>query len=115
MLIQPWNFHDEDVVHNDLVNEWRPAPYSLVLLGTLLRSKGHDVKVIDLIERLVTNRGDLALTLRQYEDEVKAFQPDILGIGFFSIHFIEVHKLVQISREICKKAGFPTVFIAGGI
>lgn len=115
MLVQPWNFHDEDVVHNDLENEWRPAPYSLVLLGTLLREQGHTVKVIDLIERLVTNRGDLSLTLRQFADEIRAFKPDILGMGFFSIHFIEVHKLVQFSRQVCKQAGLPTVFIAGGI
>lgn len=115
MLVQPWNFHDEDVVHDDLENEWRPAPYSLVLLGTLLREKGHTVKVVDLIERLVTNRGNLKVTLEQYADEVRAFKPDILGVGFFSIHFIEVQKLVKYSREICSKAGLPTVFIAGGI
>jgi radical SAM superfamily enzyme YgiQ (UPF0313 family) len=115
ILVQPWNFHDEDVIHDDLMNEWRPAPYSLVLLGTLLRQNGHQVKVIDLIERLVTNKGDLPLTLRQYEDELTQFKPDILGIGFFSIHFVEVHKLVQLSRRICRKAGLPTLFIAGGI
>jgi anaerobic magnesium-protoporphyrin IX monomethyl ester cyclase len=115
VLVQPWNFHDEDVVHDDLENEWRPAPYSLVLLATLMREKGHTVKVIDLIERLVTNRGELTLTLRQYADEITAFQPDILGIGFFSIHFVEVQKLVTYSREVCAKAGLPTKFIAGGI
>jgi radical SAM superfamily enzyme YgiQ (UPF0313 family) len=115
MLVQPWNFHDEGVVHDELENEWRPAPYSLVLLGTLLRQKGHGVKVIDLIERLVSNRGDLKLTLRQYEDDIRQFKPDILGIGFFSIHFIEVQKLVQLSRQACTRAGLPTVFIAGGI
>lgn len=115
VLVQPWNFHDEDVVHDDLRNEWRPAPYSLVLLATLMRQQGHTVKVIDLIERLVTNRGDLKLTLRQYADEITQFKPDILGIGFFSIHFVEVQKLVTLSREICGKAGIPTKFIAGGI
>ena len=52
MLCQPWNFHDEGVVHEDLSNQWRCAPYSLVMLATLLRSKGHTVEVVDLIERL---------------------------------------------------------------
>ena len=51
MLCQPWNFHDENIVHDDLANEWRSAPYSLVMLATLLRSKGHSVRVVDLIER----------------------------------------------------------------
>lgn len=115
VLVQPWNFHDEGIVHDHLENEWRPAPYSLVLLATLLREKGHAVKVIDLIERLVTNHGNLKLTLQQFGDEIRTFQPDILGVGFFSIHFIEVQKLVAFARDVCKKAGVPTVFIAGGI
>jgi anaerobic magnesium-protoporphyrin IX monomethyl ester cyclase len=115
MLCQPWNFHDENFVHQDLVNEWRCAPYSLVMLGTLLRSKGHTVSVIDLIERLVTNRGDLDLTLEQFAAEIRRFSPDILGVGFFSIHYVEVKRLVQFARAICAKAGLQTTFIAGGI
>lgn len=115
MLCQPWNFHDEDVVHNDLENEWRCAPYSLVLLATLLRKQGHEVCVVDLIERLVSNRGNLDLTLAEYADRIRRFQPDILGMGFFSIHYVEVQRLVQFSREVCTKAGIKTVFIAGGI
>ena len=115
MLCQPWNFHDENVVHGDLENEWHPAPYSIVLLATLLRKQGHTVCVVDLIERLVTNRGDLDITLQQYEEEIRQFRPEILGIGFFSIHYIEVQKLVRLSRRICEKEGFGTTFIAGGI
>jgi len=115
MLCQPWNFHDEDVVHDDLENEWRCAPYSLVLLATLLRTQGHTVCVVDLIEHLVTNRGDLELTLEQYAERIRQFKPDILGMGFFSIHYIEVQKLVRFSRRVCERAGIRTTFIAGGI
>ena len=115
MLCQPWNFHDENIVHDDLANEWRSAPYSLVMLATLLRSKGHSVCVVDLIERLVTNRGNLDLTLTQFAEEIRTFAPDILGIGFFSIHYVEVQKLVQFVRRVCEKARLKTVLIAGGI
>ena len=115
MLVQPWNFHDEDVVHDDLINEWRNAPYSIVLLGTMLRSQGHQVRVVDLIERLITNGGNLVLTLDHLADEIRAFKPDIFGAGFFSIHYFEVQKLVQFARGVCRRAGMPTVFIAGGI
>src|SRR5436309_12646003 len=111
MLCQPWNFHDEDVVHDDLENEWRCAPYSLVLLATLLRQQGHTVCVVDLIERLVTNRGDLELTLDQYAEGIRRFRPDILGIGFFSIHYIEVQKLVRFSRRVCERAGIRTTYL----
>jgi radical SAM superfamily enzyme YgiQ (UPF0313 family) len=115
MLCQPWNFHDENVVHNDLENEWRCAPYSIVLLATLLRKRGHTVRAVDLIERLVTNRGDLHRTLEDYAEEIRQFRPEILGIGFFSIHYLEVQRLVRFSRRVCKQAGLPTTFIAGGI
>jgi radical SAM superfamily enzyme YgiQ (UPF0313 family) len=115
MLCQPWNFHDENVVHNDLENEWRSAPYSIVMLATLLRSKGHSVRVVDLIERLVTNKGNLELTLAQFADDIRAFAPDILGVGFFSIHYVEVQKLVQFVRRVCEKARMKTVLVAGGI
>jgi anaerobic magnesium-protoporphyrin IX monomethyl ester cyclase len=115
ILCQPWNFHDEGVVHNDLENEWRPAPYSLVLLATLLQKQGHTVRVIDLIERLVRNRGNLNRTLDQYAEDLRQFRPDILGVGFFSIHYLEVQRLVRFSRRVCKSAGLRTVFVAGGI
>jgi len=115
MLLQPWNFHDEGIVHDDLLNEWRNAPYSIVLLGTLLRKQGHQVRVIDLIERLITNRGDLPRTLNNLEEEMKTFKPDIFGVGFFSIHYFEVLKLVQFARSVSKRLGLSTTFIAGGI
>src|SRR5258708_7172133 len=115
LLCQPWNFHDERVVHNDLENEWRCAPYSLVLLATLLRKQGHTVCVVDLIERLVTNLGDLDQTLDAYAATIREFKPDIIGMGFFSIHYVEVQRLVRLSRDVCRKAGLRTTFIAGGI
>src|SRR5881296_2042053 len=115
MLCQPWNFHDENVVHDDLQNEWRCAPYSLVMLATLLRKQGHTVCVVDLIERLVSNRGNLELTLHQFAGDVRTFAPDIFGVGFFSIHYVEVQKLVQFVRRVCEKERLKTVFIAGGI
>jgi anaerobic magnesium-protoporphyrin IX monomethyl ester cyclase len=115
MLCQPWNFHDENVTHDDLENEWRCAPYSLVLLATNLRKHGHTVDVSDLIERLVTNRGDLDRTLAEFDHAIRAFKPEILGMGFFSIHYIEVQRLVRFARSVSKKAGLRTVFVAGGI
>src|SRR4029079_1758727 len=64
---------------------------------------------------MVTHRGDLDRTLHEYADDIRRFRPDILGMGFFSIHYMEVQKLVQFSRGVCKKAGLKTTFIAGGI
>src|SRR5258708_34002512 len=86
MLCQPWNFHDEGVVHDDLENEWRCAPYSLVLLATLLRRQGHTFAVVDLIERLVTTRGDLPGPFDQDAHPIRDFLPALIGQGFFSIH-----------------------------
>src|SRR2546428_13721538 len=105
MLCQPWNFHDENVVHNDLANEWRCAPYSLVMLGTLLRAKGHTVSVIDLIERLGTNRGDLDLPLEQFAAGIRRFFPDFLGIWLFSILYFTCYRVVDYYRDGCPWGG----------
>src|SRR5260221_8136869 len=115
MLCQPWNFHDEGVVHDDLENEWRCEPSSLVLPATLLRRQGHTVGGVGVVGRLVANRGDLPGTLDQYAGRIREFQPDIIGMGFFSIHYIEVQRLVRFSRGVCERAGLRTTFIAGGI
>ncbi len=115
MLIQPWNFHDEGIVEHDLSQQWRNGPYSLLLLATQLKTAGHDVHIVDMIRDLVILKGDLNACLQKMTDEITAFKPDIIGFGFFSIHYFEVRKAVQVARAACDKIGLPAIFIAGGI
>ena len=115
MLVQPWNYHDEGVKEHDLSQEWRNGPYSLLLLATELRKQKHEVMVVDMIRDLVVLKGDVEACLEKFSESIRQFRPDIIGFGFFSIHFFEVRRAVQVARQTCDKIGIQPLFIAGGI
>ncbi len=115
MLVQPWNYHDEHVADQDLGKQWRNGPYALLLLATQLKRHGHNVQVVDLIRDLIVHQGNLDATLDHFAKQIVAFKPDILGVGFFSIHYFEVQKLVRHARATCEQHGLKPVFIGGGI
>lgn len=115
MLVQPWNYHDEGVEHHDLSKQWRNGPYSLLLLATQLRKHGHRVELVDMIRDLVVMRGNVEAMLADFRRRIVEFQPDIMGFGFFSIHYFEVKRAVQEARQACLGAGLKPIFIAGGI
>ncbi len=115
MLVQPWNYHDEGVADQDLSRQWRNGPYALLLLATQLKHHGHPVRVIDLIRDLVIHRGSVEATLAGLGEQIRAFKPDIIGFGFFSIHYFEVKRAVEHARRVCDEIGLKPVFIAGGI
>jgi radical SAM superfamily enzyme YgiQ (UPF0313 family) len=115
MLVQPWNYHDEGVQIHDLSQEWRNGPYSLLLLATQLRKHDHQVMVVDMIRDLLAGSGNVELCLEKLSDAIQSFRPDIIGFGFFSIHFFEVQKAVQVARSTCCKIGIHPIFVAGGI
>jgi radical SAM superfamily enzyme YgiQ (UPF0313 family) len=115
LLVQPWNYHDEGVRSHDLRHEWRNGPYSLLLLATQLRTHGHQVLLVDMIRDLVLLKGSVPRCLERLSDAIRRFRPDIIGFGFFSIHFFEVKRAVQAARRTCAELGLAPVFIAGGI
>lgn len=115
MLVQPWNYHDEGVREHDLAREWRNGPYSLLLLATQLKKHNHLVMVVDMIRDLVISKGDVESCLAQFSESIQQFRPDIIGFGFFSIHFFEVQRAVQVARRTCEKIGIRPLFVAGGI
>ena len=115
MLVQPWNYHDEGIKEFNLEWEWRNGPYSLILLATQLSTHGHDVKIVDLTRDLVVARGNLALVQNDFTQTIISFRPDIIGFGFFSIHYFEVKKAVELARRICTEISLNTIFVAGGI
>jgi anaerobic magnesium-protoporphyrin IX monomethyl ester cyclase len=115
MLVQPWNFHDEGVAHHDLSREWRNGPYSLVLLATELIRLGHEVRIVDMMRDLVTLQGSVEACLHMFGESIRGFHPDIIGFGFFSIHYFEVKTAVEHARRTCEEIGIHPLFLAGGI
>jgi len=115
MLVQPWDYHDEGVKKHDFSQEWRNGPYSLLLLATQLKKHGHEVIIVDMLRDLAVLRGDVKACLSKFSNEIRQFRPDIIGFGFFSIHYFEVKKALEVARQTCDKIGLHPMFIAGGI
>lgn len=115
MLVQPWNYHDEGIKTHDLAHEWRNGPYSLLLLATDLKSQDHAVLLVDMIRDLVAQHGDVDACLSSFASAIHRFRPDIIGFGFFSMHYFEVKKAVAVAREASRAAGLRPLLIAGGI
>ncbi|HEY7790404.1 MAG TPA: radical SAM protein [Vicinamibacterales bacterium] len=115
MLVQPWSYHDENVTGQDLGEQWRNGPYSLVLLGTILRREGHEVRIVDMIRDVVVLNGSVDGCLHQFGLALSEFRPDVVGFGFFSIHYAEVIRAVDYARAECRRIGIAPIFIAGGI
>lgn len=115
LLISPWRYQDEGQTNCDLSRDWRNGPYSLLLLGTILSQKGHGVSLVDLQRDLVVNKGDLQKSLNDCANTIRKFKPDIIGISFFSVHVLEVRKIITMVRETCTRAGLKPLLVAGGI
>jgi anaerobic magnesium-protoporphyrin IX monomethyl ester cyclase len=115
MLVQPWNYHDEGVRRHALSQEWRNGPYSLLLLATQLRKHGHQVMVVDMIRDLVVLSGNVEACLENFSMSIRQFRPDIIGFGFFSIHFFEVRRAMERARHTCEQMSIRPLFIGGGI
>lgn len=115
MLVQPWNHHDEGVTRHDLAQEWRNGPYSLLLLATQLKKHNHQATIVDMIRDLVVLGGDTEACLEKLSEAIRQFRPDIIGFGFFSIHFFEVQRAVRVARHVCRTIGIQPLFLAGGI
>jgi radical SAM superfamily enzyme YgiQ (UPF0313 family) len=113
--VQPWNYHDEGIKVHDLSHEWRNGPYSLLLLATQLKKHNHQVVIVDMIRDLVDLKGEVEACLAKLSESIHHFKPDIIGFGFFSIHYFEVKRAVEVARKTCEKAGIQPIFIAGGI
>lgn len=115
MLVQPWLFHDEGIQDHDLSKEWRNGPYSLLLLATQLKNHNHEILIVDMARELVKKGGKVEACLGVLSKSVSAFKPDIIGFSFFSIHYLEIQKAVEVARNTCLKLKINPIFIAGGV
>ena len=115
LLVQPWLYGDEDRADVDMFSQWRNAPYALMHLATFLREHGHEARVADLSRDLVRHKGNVGTCLQSYKDGIIDFRPDIIGFGFFSVHFLEARKTVAAAKEACAAFQKRPLFLAGGI
>lgn len=110
MLIQPWNYHDVSRINSDISSTWINGPYNLLCLSSYLRANRIPVLLVDLKEKLIHFQGNLSKCLNHLKKEVQSFEPDIIGVSFFSYQVCEAKEIVSYIKPIYK-----SIFIAGGI
>jgi len=115
LFVQPWNYHDEDIRNHNLEVEWRNGPYSLLVLATQLKRFFHEPCIADLARELVRNNGNVQKTLQWFSDLIIEFKPDIIAFTFFSVHYLEIKRAIQVARVTCKNNGLKSILIGGGI
>ena len=85
-----------------VVIDYLTTPLGILYLSTIAKQLGHEVDVT-------------SIHLPSFMDDIRDFKPDIIGFGFFSVHYFEVQKAVSVARQTCKKIGIKPLLIAGGI
>ena len=115
LLVHPWNYHDESLENFNPDTSWRNGPFNIALLATILEKNGHKVKLLDLEPALIFYKGDVGKALFYLQKEAREFRPDIIGVTFFSVHYLEVKKIVKSLRKVCEEHKLPSIFVAGGI
>ncbi len=115
LLVQPWNYHDENVPNQDLSSQWRNGPYNILSLATYARRENIEVQCLDLQPVCVRGQGKADACLRQLSSHIESFRPDIIAVSFFSYQLVEAKTIAHHCRELCRTRGLSPSIIAGGI
>ena len=92
------------------------APEGVVGLVTYLRSKGADVRIVDMQTILRQNEGSTGLAMERLGEICREFVPDVVGFSFFTARF-EFASDIFFSLKGCYEesgAELP-LMIAGGV
>lgn len=87
----------------DIVTTWVLNPATLCVLAAMVK---------DIVEIKILDANYYRLTEKQFEDEVRNFQPDYVGI---SVLTSEYGNTLDIAAAIVKSVNKNTVVIAGGV
>ncbi|MFC1521967.1 B12-binding domain-containing radical SAM protein [Elusimicrobiota bacterium] len=115
LLCQPWDCCDEgrpDAKHH-LGERWTLPNYGLVLLATMAKQAGHNVRMFDAeVELVLKGSGDQDHILkRRIAQLISEFHPDIVGISCFSARWPEAYKMAKAFNDQRKsKNDFKIIF-----
>ncbi len=115
LLVQPWNYHDEGIKSHNLYQSWHNGPLSLLQLATQLRKSGHKVSILDMRRDLIYFKGKIHNCILKLSKTIKEIQPDIIGVSFYSVHFLETKRIVLTIKKICRESKMAPLLIGGGI
>ena len=89
------------------------APENIVGLATYLRGKGVRVEIADMSYLLMKSRGRIDDCLDLFWNQCLSFQPDVIGLSFFTARFETASTIVKFLRS--KYENHTPLIVAGGI
>lgn len=113
LFVIPWKASFIDNFNFDFAKEPERAPENVVGLATYLNSQGVRVKIADLGRLLVSCKGNIPICLSHFKQICKDFNPDIIGLSFFTARFEFAAQIVTCLHSIYSKE--KPLIIAGGV
>lgn len=113
LFVIPWK---ESAINNsnyDFSQDPERAPENIVALATYLKKQGASVEIADLNRILVSCNGRVEDCLAQLQMQCQTFNPDIIGLSFFTARFEFAADIVSYLRSISLER--TPLIIAGGI
>lgn len=111
-FINPWNIDEEGVAYSEQHQStyWRNAYFGFVELATYIRSKGHDVKIIDAQrDLLMVANGSVTAVLEHIRSEVLAFAPDVVGVTGMTCMYPTIGKILHALTPLAAQRGFKLI------
>lgn len=114
LFVIPWRKSLEGNSTYDFANEAERAPENVVSLATFLQSKNIKVKIADMFNIMVNNRGNIEQSLNSLLNICTEYSPDYIGLSFFTARFQQASVIVSFLRKHYPKDGIVKI-IAGGV
>ena len=88
----------------DLTTIWNLSPYSLCMMGGILKKQGYEIKIVDC--------QFYNMTEDQFRKEVEAYQPDVVGISLLTSEYAST---ADLAAKIVKEVSSDIITIMGGV
>lgn len=114
LFVIPWRQSLENNPNYDYSKEAERAPENVVCLATFLEAHGVRVKIADMFKIVVDNKGNISQSLVELTKICNDFNPDYIGLSFFTARFLQASTIVNSLRSKYPK-GEEVKIIAGGV
>ena len=113
LFVIPWKASSINNVNYDFSLDPERAPENVVALATYIKAQGARVEIADLNRILVTCKGNVDVCLKQLKKQCQEFNPDVIGLSFFTARFEFAADITSYLRSIF--SGKSPLIIAGGV
>lgn len=115
LFVIPWTWGLVGNADYDFADAPERAPENVVSLATYLKSQGARVAIADLTRELALCRGNVEECLSHLGEQCRLFNPDVIGLSFFTAHFEYAARIVGYLHSLYAGAECRPMIIAGGV